>query len=198
MRRNRKKFLVIVSVLAIIIFSFQFLNENSVTNEIEIVPSGVDSGINGKNLTDVETYLNTIRMRLFNYTFKLNNQSIVNQPYPGGQIYIDYSIIRLGLKPLANVEPLRPDFEMVVNDVKAFKYPIEIAKCRKETIANRTLFIGIISAANYFDKRKLLRETWLRHVNDPSPPRSPRHRRLRIHFRTNFKCDGSVTNRRRK
>ena len=56
---------------------------------------------------------------------------------------------------------------MVVNDVTAFKYPIEIAKCRKETNANRTLFIGIISAPNYFDKRQLLRETWLRHVNDP-------------------------------
>ena len=86
--------------------------------------------------TDIEEPLNFIRFRLLNYTFNLMKDQI----YPGAQTYIDYTIVRLGLKPLADVTPLRPEYGMVVNDVTAFKYPIEIAKCRKETIANRTLF----------------------------------------------------------
>ena len=111
----------------------------------------------------LENPLIEINSRLINYTLNF----IKDQSYPGAQTYIDYTIVRLGLKPLADVTPLLPEYGIVVNDVTAFKYPIEIAKCRKETNANRTLFIGIISAPNYFDKRQLLRETWLRHVNDP-------------------------------
>ena len=107
--------------------------------------------------------LQSVRKRLINYA----STFFKDQIYPGAQTYIDYTIVRLGVKPLADVTPLRPEYGIVVNDVTAFKYPIEIAKCRKETNANRTLFIGIISAPNYFDKRQLLRETWLRHVNDP-------------------------------
>ena len=68
-----------------------------------------------------------------------------------------------------NVAPLRSDFGMVVNDVTAFKYPINIPKCRKDSVANRTLFLGIWSAPNYVysNKRKLIRQTWLKHVKDP-------------------------------
>ena len=114
-------------------------------------------------MPNLENPLIKINSRLINYASRFFKDKV----YPGAQTYIDYTIVRLGLEPLADVMPLRPEFGMVVNDVTAFKYPIEIAKCRKETNANRTLFIGIISAPNYFDKRQLLRETWLRHVKDP-------------------------------
>ena len=102
---------------------------------------------------------------------------IKNKPYVGAQMYIDYTIAYLGLQPVKNVKPLRPDNNglMVVNDVTAFNYPIDIPKCssRKEeestTAANRTrttLFIAILSAPNYFEKRQIIRETWLRHIKD--------------------------------
>ena len=93
---------------------------------------------------------------------------VADKLYPGAQTYIDYSIIRLGLKPLLHVNPLRPDFGLVFNDVTAFNYPIGIDKCRQEIKSNnRTLFIGILSAPNYFEKRQLIRQTWLRHLTDP-------------------------------
>ena len=86
---------------------------------------------------DVENPLTPINSRLMQYFASL---IVNNKLYAGAKTYIDYTIVRLGLKPLADVMPLRPEFGMVVNDVTAFKYPIEIAKCRKETIVNRTLF----------------------------------------------------------
>ena len=90
-----------------------------------------------------------------------------DQSWYGTQNYIDYTIINLGLKPLVNVKPLRPGHGMVVNDVTAFKYPINIGKCRKDSVANRTLFIAIISAPDYFEYRKVTRTTWLSHLKDP-------------------------------
>jgi len=103
----------------------------------------------------------------------LNSLIVTGQPtYAGAQTYVDYTIIRLGLKHLANVKPLRPaeyDGVMVVNDVTAFNYPINIPKCEDEdesTTTNRTLFIAIFSAPNNFEKRQIIRETWLRHVTD--------------------------------
>ena len=104
----------------------------------------------------------------------LNSLIVTGQPtYAGAQTYVDYTIIRLGLKHLANVRPLRPaeydGIHMIVNDVTAFKYSINIPKCEDEdesTTANRTLFIAILSAPNNFEKRQVIRETWLRHVTD--------------------------------
>ena len=92
-----------------------------------------------------------------------------DQSWFGTQNYIDYTIINLGLKPLVNVAPLRPEFGIVVNNVTAFKYPINIPKCRTDSIAKRTLFLGIWSAPDnvYSKKRKLIRQTWLKHIKDP-------------------------------
>ena len=104
----------------------------------------------------------TINSRFFNYASRF----IINQPYPGAKTYNDYTILRLDLKPLENAKSLRPDFGPVINDVTAIKYLIDVPKCRHETTANRTLFIGILSAPIYFDKRKQLRETWLSILKD--------------------------------
>jgi len=90
-----------------------------------------------------------------------------DRPYAGAQSYIDYTNVRLGLKPLANVRPLRPDYGIVVNDVTAFKYPIDFGKCKEGQInANRTLFIAILSAPINTEKRVTLRKTWLSHTRD--------------------------------
>ena len=171
-QRNRKQLAAILIILA---FSYNLflLVGNKLVNvkDYRIQSFQINSSwLNGKDRfscnqseSNVEDSLNLVGKRLLNYA----STFFKDQIYPGAQTYIHYTIVQLGLKSLADVTPLRPEYGIVVNDVTAFKYPIEIAKCRKETNANRTLFIGIISAPNYFDKRQLLRETWLRHVNDP-------------------------------
>lgn len=113
--------------------------------------------------TKVEDPMTSIHSRLIQYFASL---IIYEKRYPGAQVYVDYTINRLGLKPLKNVTPLRPEYGIVINDVTAFKYPIDIGKCRRERKANRTLFISILSAPNYNYKRDFLRKTWLRHLND--------------------------------
>jgi hypothetical protein len=59
---------------------------------------------------------------------------------------------------------LRPDFGPVVNDVTSFRYPIDIPPCQIAVTHRTSLFVAIISAPNYFEKRNVIRETWLRHL----------------------------------
>ena len=92
--------------------------------------------------------------------------------------YTDYTVRRLGLKPIPFVSPLVPDIkEPVINDVLSLQYPIDIdpngkLKCRNwdntsldsPSSFNRTLLIVVISAAEHSAKRDLIRKTWA----DPS------------------------------
>ncbi|XP_057369826.1 beta-1,3-galactosyltransferase 5-like isoform X2 [Daphnia carinata] len=87
--------------------------------------------------------------------------------------YTNYTIERLGLKPIPFVSPLEPNSkEQVINDVLSFVYPIDINlngkfKCRhwdaRSTNTedyNKTLLIVVISAAEHSAKRDLIRRTW--------------------------------------
>ncbi|KAK4017999.1 hypothetical protein OUZ56_000070 [Daphnia magna] len=89
--------------------------------------------------------------------------------------YTNYTIDRLGLKPLPFVSSLEPSMkEQVINDVLSFVYPLDINpsgkfKCRhwkvrsSNTVTedyNRTLLIVVISAAEHSAKRDLIRRTW--------------------------------------
>lgn len=89
--------------------------------------------------------------------------------------YTNYTIDRLGLKPLPFVSSLEPSMkEQVINDVLSFVYPLDInpngkLKCRhwkvrsSNTVTedyNRTLLIVVISAAEHAAKRDLIRRTW--------------------------------------
>ena len=82
-------------------------------------------------------------------------------PYPGVHQHIRYSVAHFGLKPLTDVEPLKPDFGDVIHDVTSFKYPITIPPCQGVP-TNRSIFIAVISAPGYFDKRDLIRKTWMK------------------------------------
>ncbi|XP_059351834.1 lactosylceramide 1,3-N-acetyl-beta-D-glucosaminyltransferase-like [Daphnia carinata] len=85
--------------------------------------------------------------------------------YPGVDNYTQYVVTRLQLKPLRDVEPIRPDFGPVFNDVRSFNYPIEIRPCRTDNVHGlRRLFVAVISAPNYFEKRDIIRQTWLRQL----------------------------------
>ncbi|KAI9563633.1 hypothetical protein GHT06_011097 [Daphnia sinensis] len=84
-------------------------------------------------------------------------------PYPGIENYTRYSVARLGLMPIDGVQPLVPEFGVVVNDVTSFRYPISIPPCQE---GNRSVFIAIISAPGNFNKREMIRQTWLNHLED--------------------------------
>lgn len=87
---------------------------------------------------------------------------ITQEGYRNVDQYISYTTERLELKPKLKSPPLRSDFGPVVNDV-FFNYPITVTKCK----ANYEVFIAVISAPGHFDERKLIRQTWLRHLNIP-------------------------------
>lgn len=105
-----------------------------------------------------------IDRHFFDYlTSELHNSS-----YPGVHHYTQYTIARLGLKPLKHSAPLRPEFGPVINDVTSFRYPITAAPCTKDLSAPRSLFIAINTAPGYFAKRESIRKTWARHLKHQS------------------------------
>ena len=147
MGRNRKRWML--SFLTIVL-TYQFLllvirNEeandknNHNTKTVLVDQENVQPAF----ASTVEFLLNAVGKRLFDYTLGVitNGETIVNQPYPGAKIYNDYTIVQWNLKPFVNVKPFRSEFGVVVNDITAFKYSIDIPKCRKETTANRTLLL---------------------------------------------------------
>lgn len=83
--------------------------------------------------------------------------------YPGVDIYTQYTTVRSNLMPLSNVQPLKPEFGPVINKVTNLIYPITIPPCRKVT-DERNIFIAVVSAAEHFEKRKVIRETWRHHL----------------------------------
>ncbi|XP_032799049.2 beta-1,3-galactosyltransferase brn [Daphnia magna] len=89
--------------------------------------------------------------------------------YPGVDNYTQYVVTRLQLKPLRDVKPIRPDFGPVFNNVKSFNYPIEISSCREDNVHDLPrLFVAVISAPSYFEKRDIIRQTWLRQLQTDS------------------------------
>lgn len=89
--------------------------------------------------------------------------------YPGVDNYTQYVVTRLQLKPLRDVKPIRPDFGPVFNNVKSFNYPIEISSCREHNVHDLPrLFVAVISAPSYFEKRDIIRQTWLRQLQTDS------------------------------
>ncbi|XP_057368442.1 UDP-GalNAc:beta-1,3-N-acetylgalactosaminyltransferase 1-like [Daphnia carinata] len=100
-----------------------------------------------------------IHKEFFNYASLV----LRNRPYPGVENYTRYAVARLGLLPLANIEPLEPEFGPVINNVTSFHYCITVPKCRNVN-ANRSVFIAIVSAPENSDKRKVVRQTWAKHL----------------------------------
>jgi hypothetical protein len=90
-------------------------------------------------------------------------------PYPGVGNYTRYSVARLGLSKVAGMEPLKPEYGPVINDVTSFHYPISVPACRlnANTAASKpSLFVTVNSAPGNFDKRKMIRQTWLNHLKE--------------------------------
>ena len=83
-----------------------------------------------------------------------------NTLYPGVEMYTRYAMAQSRLEPLVGIEPLRTDFGDVINDVTGFRYLMRVPPCRE---SNHTagVFVAIVSATKYFQKRESIRNTWL-------------------------------------
>ena len=82
--------------------------------------------------------------------------------YAGVDEYIYFSTSRLRLKPLNNSVPIRPEFGPVINDVTSFRYPINVRGCKD----GQLVFIAVISSVSHFEKRQMIRQTWIRHLDE--------------------------------
>lgn len=94
----------------------------------------------------------------------LNDSTIepVLTPSSFPDIYTEYTITRLQMKPLIGVRAIRPGFGDVINNVTV-SYSISLDKCKEKSKLN-ALFIGIVSAPENYDRRNSIRQTWLSHL----------------------------------
>ncbi|EFX82150.1 hypothetical protein DAPPUDRAFT_316750 [Daphnia pulex] len=90
--------------------------------------------------------------------------TLINNPYPGVANYTLYSTARLGLLP-SNAKPLMPEFGPVINNVTSFNYPITVPQCGDIDPSVRSVFIAVISAADNFERRSKIRQTWKDHID---------------------------------
>jgi Galactosyltransferase len=109
-----------------------------------------------KKMLEVNT---TFNRELFDYMATHLRDTL----YPGVENYTRYTVTRLGLLPLAGIEPLKPEYGPVINNVTSFGYPITVPGC--QTSANQSVFIAVISSSGNFDKRNTIRQTWRTHLN---------------------------------
>lgn len=105
-----------------------------------------------------------VNREFFNYL----SSNMRDAPYPGVLDFTTYTALRLEIQPLKDVEPLRPEFGPVYNDVTAFEYPINIPPCQNNTenTTTNSVFLAIYSAPAYFQKRNSIRQTWLQHFTN--------------------------------
>lgn len=81
--------------------------------------------------------------------------------YSGHEEYTRFSLAQSALFPLSNVEPILPGFGSIINDVTSFQYPISTPPCSAATLRTlRFIFIAVISSAENFQKRFIIRQTW--------------------------------------
>lgn len=87
----------------------------------------IQSKLTSERNDSVEQSNVTVKRAFFDYMAA----SLRNTKYPGVQKYTEYKVAREGLVPLTSkLEPLKPDFGTVFNDILSFQYPISIAPCK--------------------------------------------------------------------
>jgi acetylgalactosaminyl-O-glycosyl-glycoprotein beta-1,3-N-acetylglucosaminyltransferase len=107
---------------------------------------------------ELQQNLSVISREYFHYLAS----HLKDTPYPGITKYIYYTSAELQLKPLKNVKPLKSGFNLIFNDIQNFNYLLEMFPCTKKKRHSLSFLVVVISAPNHFDKRKIIRETWLR------------------------------------
>ena len=89
--------------------------------------------------------------------FEYLARQLHNTSFAGVDNYIQYVTAFLKLETLSDVNPLREDYGLVLNDVTSFIYPIEVRTYRNKP----GLFVAVISTPHNFEKREVIRQTWL-------------------------------------
>jgi hypothetical protein len=91
--------------------------------------------------------------------------SLRDTPYPEVENYTRYTGARLGMLPFAGIEPLKPEYGPVINNVTSFRYPITVPACQIPARNNQSVFVAVISAPSNFDKPNTIPQTWRTHLN---------------------------------
>lgn len=164
---TKKKLCLILTSVGILVACFlagkasNGPRKNSLSHEF-VVPSKVYlERVNETCQTDVKCQAGVMNRELFKYlSFFLRGT-----PYPGVFNYTNYMVAYHEMKPLEGVEPLLPGFTPVLNDVTYFQYVSEVT-CTAATDDVSTVFIAINSAPGNVLRRKAIRETWLKTLND--------------------------------
>jgi hypothetical protein len=88
--------------------------------------------------------------------------------YHGVDLYTQYTTTRQRLEKNRNTF-LRTSriSKRQTTDVTSFKYSIDIEPCKiRDNRFKKSLFIGVVSAPKNFKRRRDIRGTWFRHLND--------------------------------
>ncbi len=78
------------------------------------------------------------------------------QSFPGTDNYIEFSTKHFHLN-----SSVKRNFNSLLIDISAYHYPINIPKCS----SHHNVFVGIFTAPGYFEKRKMIRQTWSHNLN---------------------------------
>jgi hypothetical protein len=115
-----------------------------------------------KNNSNNSTTITSFDRKLFNYM----STFLRDTTYPGVENYSRYTVARLGMSHLPGIEPLKPEYGPVINNVTLLRYPLTISPCQNGNVSikQNSIFIAVISAPGNFDKRNTIRQTWRNHL----------------------------------
>jgi hypothetical protein len=115
-----------------------------------------------RKLKEERKVLQVVHREFFSYAAAM----LQDTPYPGVENYSRYTVARLGMSHLTGIEPLKPEYGPVINNVTLFSYPITISPCQNGNVSikQNSIFIAVISAPGNFDKRNTIRRTWRNHL----------------------------------
>ncbi len=162
MARHVKAIFIMVSsssLLAIVIFHLfhpLFLFNDELLRNSELLAG------NCENRFTSDSAVKIIDQDFFNYlTYHLRDTQ-----YDGIGNYTRYMIATKGLKTIPDAKPVEPGMGPIINDVTSFQYAKVVAPCRPKSTKSRSVFVAIISAPGNFERRVMIRRTWLNHFRD--------------------------------
>ncbi len=145
------------------LLSEAYREENHQKPLTEKVPMCEQDSKQEKHKNDQVTQLLKDKKDVIETNFNYMADTLGKIPYPGVDNYTRYTVARLRMNSLSSVEALKPEFGPVINDFLSFRYRFSIPPCADVT-ANRSVFIAVISAPYNFNKRYMIRKTWLNHL----------------------------------
>lgn len=104
------------------------------------------------------SFLSTSMMRFLIPRANSFYEAYPSKSFKDVEEYINVTRLKIGLKPLENSRPIQPGFGPVINDVSSFRYLANAPPCDED----QQIFVAVISAPGYIEKRQSIRDTWAR------------------------------------